>query len=91
MVHLILNFDEKIFVIDCLFRSPSTSPSVFRNNLSDYLTDNKNVQKNYVSIFSRVINIDILDQNLDYTQEYLIVLSRMGYISVINEHKNFQK
>lgn len=65
-----------------IYRPPSTCPLSFIDHLS-MLLRNKNSEYN---ILIGDINIDILSENIDYSTEYLNVMSENGFYSLINKY-----
>ena len=73
-----------LFDILGTYRSPSTDVVDFLNNLKTILEDNtKDSKKNYVWVGD--INIDLLDTRSEVTGDYITLLHRYGFFSVINK------
>lgn len=87
-IHLELSGLEEKICITAIYRSPSTCPLLFVQELENYL---KAIQKNFVlHVIVGDININIL-QETNYAQEYLNMLSKEGFTSQVNKHTRVQK
>ena len=88
LLRLNLNVDRCRIVVDSLYRPPSTNIDEFNLNLSDFFK-NYSYDKNKIYFFTGDINIDICSHK-KYSQDYLNVLSEMGYKSLIGKYTRIQ-
>lgn len=84
VINVLIYFNNQNLSITAIYRSPSSSPYQFNQDLRNYLNENNTHIHNYKIIVGD-INIDILS-DLDYSQEYLNIFSEAGYNSVINNY-----
>lgn len=68
--------------ITAFYRSPSTCPIQFNNELVRYLESIKN--NNAIQIITGDLNIDLLSE-LDYAEEYKNIMNAYGFVSYIND------
>jgi len=79
--HLKFKIDNTNFKIVATYRPPSTSIPTFIKSLHDNLTDNENED---ITIFLGDININLLDRQNLYTNDYTNTLAGFGFRSSIN-------
>lgn len=82
-IELQIGENQQKFLLTCIYRSPSINGNLFVENFSDYLDLNKNRKKH---IIIGDININLLKENKDPTENYKSVLAAYGYISYINKY-----
>lgn len=71
---------NKEILLTALYRSPSTCPFIFNNDLMKYLDQ---TAKSGMQILTGDINIDIMSE-YDYAEEYKNILNSYGFVSFIN-------
>lgn len=78
-----LHVNTKFIAIFAVYRSPSTCPNEFNNDLENFL---KNVNYGDIDTFLIVgdMNINIMDDLSNYAEEYLNILYENGFVSQIN-------
>lgn len=66
-----------------VYRLPSLDVNMFLNELNNFLKHNR--VNNNIELFIGDININILNKSLNYTNDYLNIMSKYGYVSYINK------
>lgn len=80
---LYLKIHNTNITVTACYRSPSTDPNLFIDELETHFTNNKCKQ---IDIFLGDLNIDILDKTHLTTTNYFGVLSSLGFKSYINSY-----
>lgn len=88
IVSVCVKYFNKDICIVAAYRSPSTLPNVFVEDIRNFFM-NSDMNKVDYFIFVGDINIDIL-KNTDSTVEYLNIMSEFGLISTINDYTRCQ-
>nr|CAI5838902.1 unnamed protein product [Callosobruchus analis] len=86
MIELITNFTGKNVVVTAVYRSPSTCPKTFINDLCNYLDQTKN----NTQVLVGGMNIDI-SNNSEISNYYLDVLGSLGFEPYINGYTRVQQ
>jgi hypothetical protein len=80
------NYNNNIFGLTAIYRSPSTDPEIFINDLNTYIKENCTHPD---EIITGDINIDISKYS-ELSETYLNCLIENGFISTINKHTRVQ-
>ncbi|KAJ8982012.1 hypothetical protein NQ317_004099 [Molorchus minor] len=88
VIEINTHFKGKTVQVVAVYRSPSLCPYSFNFGLFNYLKSCK--KEHDISIIIGDINIDILE-DIEYSQEYLNIMSEENYISMINTYTRVQK
>ncbi|XP_050504323.1 uncharacterized protein LOC126883122 [Diabrotica virgifera virgifera] len=83
LIELEILLNNKKIILSALYRSPNTCPITFNNNLMNYLN---NINKSDIHIFVGDININLLEYNEEFVEDYKSIMSEYGFISYINEY-----
>lgn len=75
--------NDTIYILVAIYRPPSSNPALFIQDL-DIVMGNLRLPNEAICIVTGDINLDLADQNNNFTQQYINILATRGFESQIN-------